>query len=336
MITEDRKALFQGELEPIAAGYPVTRPVVEVLVGNNALDLLEGRIGGGIGMRQYRCRIEDVEPLVLHGAHIEIVDRYDHEQVEVVFTPVGLFVPAHGTLERRHGMLGLAQILLFHPDLQSHLTTTGGGEAVFDFFEVTRYQGKQIARLGKGVVPGNKVPAIRQFATLHRVAIGEQYRLPGGVAYYRGGERRHHIGTIREISDPAKALGLTLGAIDAVGKIQPFQGGIFPGSDLYLGFQTEAGGRVMHGQPCGTHGILLRPEGLTINGDGLELELLALKFEWLIRFRLRSALKLQLRLDPRCHRIQLESQLYLPYPVGRRLIIVAVGWLGFCRLGLLH
>jgi hypothetical protein len=63
-----------------------------------AFDPLVRGVGGG-SAGQHGAGVEDVEALVLHGAHVEVVDRDDHEDVQVVFAAVDLFVPAHGLLQ---------------------------------------------------------------------------------------------------------------------------------------------------------------------------------------------------------------------------------------------
>ena len=54
LIAEDRQPLLETELEPVAAGYPIAGPVVEVFVGDDALDALVVGVcrGRGIGQQQ--------------------------------------------------------------------------------------------------------------------------------------------------------------------------------------------------------------------------------------------------------------------------------------------
>jgi hypothetical protein len=85
------------------------------------LDQLVVGIGGGLGVGEYVLGVEDVEALVLHRPHVEVGNRDDVEQVEVVFEAIGLLVPAHGALERseRVGAAGLVSAL--DPDSQGDL-----------------------------------------------------------------------------------------------------------------------------------------------------------------------------------------------------------------------
>ena len=73
LIPEHGQALLKGELEPVPHGNPVSAPVVEILVADDSKDALEVVIGRGLGVGEYICRVEDVQPLVLHSTHGEIV-----------------------------------------------------------------------------------------------------------------------------------------------------------------------------------------------------------------------------------------------------------------------
>jgi hypothetical protein len=105
LVAEDGQPLLEAELEPVAAGDAVAGPVVEVFVGDDALDHLVVAVGRGGGGGEDILRVEDVQPLVLHRAHVEVVHGHDVEHVEVVFAAVDLLVPAHRPLERVHGVV---------------------------------------------------------------------------------------------------------------------------------------------------------------------------------------------------------------------------------------
>ena len=72
--TINGKAFFERELEPVPAGHTVSGPVVEVLVGDDTFDAAKIKIAGCVGSGQNEAGIEDVERLVFHCAHVEIVD----------------------------------------------------------------------------------------------------------------------------------------------------------------------------------------------------------------------------------------------------------------------
>ena len=85
LIAENRQALLEAELEPVAAGDAVARPVVEVFVRDHALDDSVVVIGRAFRIGQHEFRVEEIESLVFHRSGIEITDRDDHVGVEVVF-----------------------------------------------------------------------------------------------------------------------------------------------------------------------------------------------------------------------------------------------------------
>ncbi len=72
LIAKNRQPFFEAKLEPIAASYSVASPIVEVLVGDHALDAGVILVGRQLRRRQHVFVVEDVEPLVLHRPHIEV------------------------------------------------------------------------------------------------------------------------------------------------------------------------------------------------------------------------------------------------------------------------
>ena len=63
-------------------------------------------------------RIEDIEALVFHRTHVEVINRNDLEQVEIVLAPVFRFIPPHGAFKRIHGVGAFVLIAWPHPDFQ--------------------------------------------------------------------------------------------------------------------------------------------------------------------------------------------------------------------------
>ena len=104
LVAKHGKPFLQRQLEPVAAGHAIAGPVVEVLMPDHGFNREVVVVGRRLGPRQDELAVEDVEALVLHRAHVEIVGAEDHEGVEVVLAAVMLLVPAHGALERLHCM----------------------------------------------------------------------------------------------------------------------------------------------------------------------------------------------------------------------------------------
>ena len=226
LVAEDGQAFLQAQLEPVAAGDPVAGPVVKILMSDDRLNTFEICIS----RRLWRCkngrRVENVQALVLHRAHVEVIDSDDIEEIEVIFTPVSLLVPAHGQLQRVHPESAFANVIFAHVNIQIDSPARGGGEAVGMGDQIASHEGEQICRFRPWIVPFG--PAV---TACHRVAVGQHHRQ---IAFDPHREHRHHVGAVGVIGDLAKALGLALGAIHAVRHIKTFKRGVRLGADLDL------------------------------------------------------------------------------------------------------
>jgi len=158
LVAEHGQAFFQRQLEPVAAGHAVAGPVVEILVRHHAVDALVIAIGRRVRARQHVFGVEDVEALVLHRAHVEVADGDDHVEVEVVFKPEALFVPAHGFLQRCHRVAALVELARLHINREPDAATGNRHIFVFQHVEPGRDQRKQVGGLGVGVFPTRPVP----------------------------------------------------------------------------------------------------------------------------------------------------------------------------------
>ena len=122
LIAKDRQTLLQAQLKPVPAGDAVAGPIVEILMRDDRLDPGEIIIRRGFGAGQHDLGVEDVQPLILHRAHVEIINRHDVEHVQIVFAPVDLLIPDHGRLQRLHPPGAAVLIAGAHPDVEIHLT----------------------------------------------------------------------------------------------------------------------------------------------------------------------------------------------------------------------
>jgi len=143
LVAKDGKTLFQAELKPVATGDAVAGPVVEIFVGHHSFDLGVVGVGGDLGPRKDEFRVEDVEALVLHGPHVEIVDGNDHIDIEIVFAAVDRFVPLHGALQRGHGMFALVDVVALDIDAQDHIAAGQRDEAILDILQIPRTRAKR-------------------------------------------------------------------------------------------------------------------------------------------------------------------------------------------------
>ena len=79
MVTIDRQAFFEAQLEPVLAGHAVACPVVKIFVSHHRLDTFKIAVGRGFGMGEHVFGVENIQPFVFHRAHIEIRRGDDHE-----------------------------------------------------------------------------------------------------------------------------------------------------------------------------------------------------------------------------------------------------------------
>ena len=270
LLAEHREPFLQRELEPVAAGHPVAAPVVEVLVGNHRLDVAIFIVRGRVRVGQQALRIEDVESLVLHRAHVEIVGGNDVEHVKVVIAAKRLLVPAHRAFKRIHGVMAAVDGVRFGPDLQLHCAPFGGDVVAFDLVQPAGDQREEIARFRMRVDKARPVPAALQFAAAVGIAAGQQHREARAIGAQGHAVARLHVGSVGKERDVAKTLGFALGQQETclvrAGKVQPFQRGVRPRPQAHAGFQHAAivrpidlqhvagvavrGGRQLHAIEC--------------------------------------------------------------------------------------
>ena len=80
-IPEYREAFLETELKPVAAGHAIPRIIVKILVSDHRFDALITQVSGDIRVRQYTGGIEDIQTLVLHRPHVEVINGDDVEEV---------------------------------------------------------------------------------------------------------------------------------------------------------------------------------------------------------------------------------------------------------------
>jgi hypothetical protein len=67
LVAKDGEPFLQRELEPVAAGDAIARPVVEIFVADDAFDRAVIGVGGDLRVGEQQAAVEDVEALVLHA-----------------------------------------------------------------------------------------------------------------------------------------------------------------------------------------------------------------------------------------------------------------------------
>ena len=325
LVAVDGETFLETELKPVAAGDAVAAPVVEILVRDDALDALKILVRGGVGACQHELVVEDIQALVLHGPHVEMTHRHDHVDAEIVFPPEAFLVPAHRLLQRLHGVVASVQIVRLHEDLQHDLAAGCRREAILDRTQVTRDQGKEVAGLGKGVLPGDQMPAVLQRALLDAVAVGQEHREALAIGDECGSITRHHIGAVQEIGDAPKPLRLALGAEHVAGLVKPLECCVEIGMDANPCVQSEPVGHPLQGERIGLHPVLGRQEDVPVDRHLLEIQLLAVEPERAVAAGCRRIpAHLQAGLHAGAIRIQLESEIDMVDQELGRAIVSAV------------
>ena len=221
LIAKDRQPLFEGQLEPVAAGDAVPGPVVEIFVADDRLDVGVVGVTGCFRGDQHIFGVEEVEPLILHRPHVEILDRDDHVAVEIEHAAETLLVPAQRRLERLERPTGTVAVVRRSPDLQQRRAPVGEHYPLFGRDQIGGNQGKEVARFGKGVVPHRVVPTVGQIGRRDQVAVRKQNRvapLLGAQPHAVAGE---HIRAVDEGDDAAKPLRFALGKESARRLVEP-------------------------------------------------------------------------------------------------------------------
>jgi len=330
LVAIDGETLFQAQLEPVAAGHAVARPVVEIFVRDHALDRVIIVIGRGIRIGEDIARIEDVEALVLHRPHVEIADRDDVEHRQIVFEAVDALVPGHRGLERLHRMRGAPLVACAHEDGEIDMSPALRREAVARRDEIARDQREQIARLGVRIAPAGIMPPAVEIARFDQRPVGEQHRKPAFVRAQQHLVDRHIVGPVDERDDAAKAFGLALGTQHAVRGEQAHQLGVGIGRDA----GAEVDDRAFTLDVEGDSTALLPPiDRLAIDGERLRQRAVAIEPHRAVVIAVADNAERGVHLGRRQVEIEFKADRLHP-PVGR-LIIRSVDHRGFvdCRAG---
>ncbi len=323
VVAIDGQAFLQAELKPVAAGDAVAGPVVEIFVGDDRLDIGIVRIGRRLGIGEHVFVVEDVEPLVLHGAHVEIGNGNDHEDVEIVFAAEDFLIPFHRPLQRIHGVGGTRLLAVLDIDLERDVAAGSGGEGALDDPQIAGNEREQIARLRMRIEPGGKMTAVAHVGAAEIVAVRKQERCGSLVRDDVDGIDRQHVGAIREVGDAAEAFGFALGAIDVARAVEAHQLGVrlrrqdrrdgdlegrrvrqaTNGKRVVRRFIERAGNRFLVEQQAG-HGELVAVENERCRGADAF-----------------AAMEDHARLDLRFPRVEFESQVHpLEYEIGRPVV----------------
>ena len=99
-------------------------------------------VGRGRRLCEDVAGVKDVEALVLHGAHVEVLDRHNVVLVKVVFTVIYLFIPDHRVTKCAQGKVTLRDIPRASVDSELDVAPRSRRESVFDKLQRARNQSK--------------------------------------------------------------------------------------------------------------------------------------------------------------------------------------------------
>jgi hypothetical protein len=276
LVAKDGQAFLQAQLEPVAAGDAVAGPVVEVLVSDDGFDAFIVGVRGRIRIRQHVGGVEDVQALVFHRAHVEVMDGHDHETVQVQLQAEAAFVPAQRAHQRIQRPFGLGFRARVAVDLQQHVAAAGRLHGGFAVGELACHQREQVAGLGEGIFPFDFVAAVGQLARGQQVAVGQQHRILGLGAQGHA-VARHHVGPVGEPGDAAKTFGFALGEEVAARDVQAHQRGIgrrFASAD---DFHRGGGGQAVKGQAVFGKAVTVGGQGRAIHAYRDEFQVFAVQ-----------------------------------------------------------
>ncbi len=267
LVAENRQSFLQRELEPVTAGDAVAGPVVEILVRDNAVDVLEVRVSRHVGARQHVLGVEDVEPLVLHRPHVEITDGDDHVVIEVALQAEGLLVPLHRFLERRHGVRALVELARLDIDRQLHVAPGGRAVGIAQYVKLAGDECEEVTRFLERIFPRRVMTAARLVTAADRIAVGEQEgerRLVG-----MNGHRvaRHHVRPVDEPRDASEALRFALGEVAVAAAIEAGKLRVLVGLDTHARLQQHAFGQIVQRQAFAFDPIGIGREHLPVHAD---------------------------------------------------------------------
>ena len=211
LLAIDGQAFLEAELEPVAAGDPVSGPVVEVFVTDHGEDMAEIVVRGMQRIGQEVLRVEDVETSVFHRTHGEIVGGDNVECVQPIASAITLLVPAEGRLEAIHRVPASIEDARIGPDREPDAAALGGEVGVLERVEAPGDQGEQIARLGLRIHIARPVPAVIELALAVDVTAGQQYRIALAIGAQGDRVARQHVGAIDRPGDMAEPFGFALG-----------------------------------------------------------------------------------------------------------------------------
>ena len=329
LVAEDREALLQRELEPIAKRYAVARPVVEVFVAYDALNAQVVAVGRNLGVRERAARIEDVEALVFHRAEIEVVRRDNLEVLEVELKSPALLVPADGALQAFERVFGLVEILRIDPHGKIHRAAVLEVELRGAGDELAGDERKEVAGLRERVDVGDFAAAVLKRFLFGQIAVREHHGKVFRGAADDGCVAGENVRAILEECDAAEALGLALTHQVHARGIDPRKRGIGLRAEGIHDFELLGARDAGNGEAVAVDLVFAILQFTAVDRNGSERDVLAVQKERRILFRaLGIGSNLERAFDKRFLSVEVEFEPDGVNEMRRRAIVAAINGLG--------
>ena len=103
---------------------------MKIFMRDDSVDDLKISVGRGVLVGEQVARVENIQPLVFHRTHVEVVCRVDHEPIQIVLPTIGRFVPAHRSFQAIHGPGAARQIRARRINFEQHIAARRRDEMV--------------------------------------------------------------------------------------------------------------------------------------------------------------------------------------------------------------
>ena len=105
---------------------------------NDGFNTLIRRIRSGCWISENTGGVKDIKTFVFHRPHVEVINSNNHENIQIVFAAVNLFIPTHGSLKGIQRVFCFINVLRLDENAQQHFAPRTGREVIIANLQVTR------------------------------------------------------------------------------------------------------------------------------------------------------------------------------------------------------
>ena len=245
-------------------------------MADDALDVEEVEVGGSPRIRERIPGVEDVEPLVLHRAHVVEVDADNLVELEIVLEAEAVLIPLHGLLEARDGMEAAVMIADVDIELKVDVLSRLRGEGVAHNVELACDQGIEVAGHGHRHLADHIVASAGELAALLPVAVHQKVGILRLISLDAARKFAADVRAVKEVGDVPESLRLVLRAEMPLGHIEALERGVALRGDVV----DDLEGEVIRNVPDGKAHVICRiVSGAAVDEHGLKPQVLAVKHQ---------------------------------------------------------